>query len=111
MGVGSFTTQSLNPEEKAPGNHWIGSWVGLRTGVDAMAKRNTPSASQESNLGPPARSLGTTLTELSRLLIQIFVYTISTVHMCKLQVSKALYTKGYIQYVQVYAPQKLVNLF
>jgi hypothetical protein len=32
---GSFT-----PEEKSPpGTHWIGSWVGLEDGLEAVAKR------------------------------------------------------------------------
>jgi hypothetical protein len=25
--------------ERAPGTHWIGGWVGLRAGVDVVAKR------------------------------------------------------------------------
>jgi len=30
---------ALAPEERAPGTHWIGSWVGLRGGLDALSKR------------------------------------------------------------------------
>jgi hypothetical protein len=29
----------FTPGEIAPGTHWIGGWVALRTGVDAMEKR------------------------------------------------------------------------
>jgi hypothetical protein len=32
--VGSFT-----PGERAPGTHWIGGWVGPRTGLHDMGKR------------------------------------------------------------------------
>jgi hypothetical protein len=31
---GSFT-----PGDRAPGTHWIGAWVGARTGLDAVEKR------------------------------------------------------------------------
>jgi hypothetical protein len=27
----------LLPEERVPGTHWIGAWVGPRAGLDAMA--------------------------------------------------------------------------
>jgi hypothetical protein len=37
--------------ERAPGTHWIGSWVGPRAGLDAVVKRKTPSPCQDSN--PP----------------------------------------------------------
>jgi hypothetical protein len=29
----------LTPEERAPGTHWIGGWVGPRAGLDAVQKR------------------------------------------------------------------------
>jgi hypothetical protein len=29
----------FNPWEIAPGTHWIGDWVGLRSGLDAVEKR------------------------------------------------------------------------
>jgi hypothetical protein len=32
--LGRFT-----PEERAPGTHWIGGWVGLRTGLEDAEKR------------------------------------------------------------------------
>jgi len=28
----------FTPEERSPGTHWIGGWVGLSAGVDMMAK-------------------------------------------------------------------------
>jgi hypothetical protein len=28
----------FTPGERAPGTHWIGSWVGLRAGLDDMEK-------------------------------------------------------------------------
>jgi hypothetical protein len=29
----------FNPGESAPGTHWIGGWVGPRTGLDHVEKR------------------------------------------------------------------------
>jgi len=37
--VFSFTPWPLYCREKAPGTHWIGGWVGLIAGLDAVAKR------------------------------------------------------------------------
>jgi hypothetical protein len=34
---------ALPPKERAPGTHWIGSWVGFRAGLDAVVKRKIPS--------------------------------------------------------------------
>jgi hypothetical protein len=41
--------------------------VGLRTGLDAVAKRKKPTPCQESNPELPARSLVTILTALQRV--------------------------------------------
>jgi hypothetical protein len=30
----------LTPRETTPGTHWIGAWVGPRTGLDVVDKRN-----------------------------------------------------------------------
>jgi hypothetical protein len=30
----------LPPRETAPGTHWIGGWVGPKTGLDVVDKRN-----------------------------------------------------------------------
>jgi hypothetical protein len=30
----------LPPQKELPGTHWIGAWVGLRTGLDVVDKRN-----------------------------------------------------------------------
>jgi hypothetical protein len=35
----SFTPQSLYPQGKSPSAHWIGGWVGPRTGLNNMEKR------------------------------------------------------------------------
>jgi hypothetical protein len=32
-------TGRFTPAERAPGTHWIGGWVGPRTGMDDMEKR------------------------------------------------------------------------
>jgi hypothetical protein len=37
------------PRERAPGTHWIGSWVGPRAVLDAVVKRKIPSPRRESN--------------------------------------------------------------
>jgi hypothetical protein len=34
--VVSFTTRPLYPGERAPDTHWIGGWMGPRTGLDAV---------------------------------------------------------------------------
>jgi len=39
--------------ERAPDIHWIGSWVGPRTVLDAVVKRKIPSLRQESNPRTP----------------------------------------------------------
>jgi hypothetical protein len=36
--VVSFTPLPLYPEERTPGTHWIGGWVGPRAGLDDMEK-------------------------------------------------------------------------
>jgi len=51
------------PRERAAGTHWIGGWMGPGPGMDAKANRNP---CQESNLGRPASSLVTKLTELAQ---------------------------------------------
>jgi hypothetical protein len=39
----------FTPSEGAPGNHWIGGWVGPRDVLDAVVKRKIPSLRRESN--------------------------------------------------------------
>jgi hypothetical protein len=49
---GEWSTSRLgcfDPRERAPGTHWIGSWVGPRAGLDAVEKGKIPSPRQESN--------------------------------------------------------------
>jgi hypothetical protein len=41
------------PRERAPFTHWIGGWVGLRAGLDAVAKRKIPSPRRELNPRTP----------------------------------------------------------
>jgi hypothetical protein len=43
----------LTPKQRAPDSHWIGGWVGPRTVLDAVVKRNIPSPRRESNHGAP----------------------------------------------------------
>jgi hypothetical protein len=43
----------FTPSERAPGSHWIGGWVGSRTGLDALVKRKIPSPRRESNARTP----------------------------------------------------------
>jgi hypothetical protein len=52
--------------------HWIGGWVDPGAGLDAVAKRKTPSPYRETNPSRPARSRITILTELPRLLYYTF---------------------------------------
>jgi hypothetical protein len=42
--LGRFT-----PRERAPVTHWIGGWVGPRSGLDAVVKRKITSPRRESN--------------------------------------------------------------
>jgi hypothetical protein len=39
--------------ERTPGTHWIGGWVGPRTGLDAVVKRKIPSPHREWNPTTP----------------------------------------------------------
>jgi hypothetical protein len=48
---GSFT-----PGERAPLIHWTGGWVGPRTGVDTVAKREISDPCRDLNPGHPAHS-------------------------------------------------------
>jgi hypothetical protein len=61
----------FTPRETAPGTHWIGSWVGPRTGLDDVEKRKFPTlpglelrtlgrqllASRHTNYASPAPNL------------------------------------------------------
>jgi hypothetical protein len=58
----------FTPRERSPATHWIGGWVGSRTVLNAVVKREIPSLRRESNLRTPivqpvAQSVP---TELSR---------------------------------------------
>jgi hypothetical protein len=41
--VVSFTPRSLYPREINPGINWIGGWVGLKIGLNAVARRKEKS--------------------------------------------------------------------
>jgi hypothetical protein len=46
MYVGEWSASGpggFSPREITPGTHWIGGWVGLRAGLDAVVKRKFPS--------------------------------------------------------------------
>jgi hypothetical protein len=49
----SFIPRQLYPRERAPGTHWIGSWVGPRAVLDAVVKRKIPSPHRELNRRTP----------------------------------------------------------
>jgi hypothetical protein len=69
----SFTPLSLHPQDIEPsGTHWIGEWVGPKTGLNAMGRRTISCPCLESNRGHPARTLVAIPTEPSRLL-QIYL--------------------------------------
>jgi hypothetical protein len=44
-------TGRFTPGERALDTHWIGGWVGSRTGVDTVVKRKIPSPRWKSNPG------------------------------------------------------------
>jgi hypothetical protein len=46
---GGEWSASRPPRERAPCNHWIEGWVGLRAGLDPVSKRKIPSPRRESN--------------------------------------------------------------
>jgi len=55
-------------EDILPDTHWIGGWVGLRVGTDAVAKRkNSLPSDGNRTVERPARSL--VLSEINLLLI------------------------------------------
>jgi hypothetical protein len=52
----------FTPRERATGTHWIGGWVSLRVGLDAVTKKNKSLPCQESNHSCPTRTLVTILS-------------------------------------------------
>jgi len=48
---------------RRPGTRWVGGWIGLRVGLEAVAKIN-PSPCREWNPGRPARILVAILTDV-----------------------------------------------
>jgi hypothetical protein len=46
---------TLPPRKRAPSTHWIGGWVGPRTGLDKVPKRKIPRPHQELNIDHPIR--------------------------------------------------------
>jgi len=57
---------------KDPYIHWIEGWFGLWAGLDAVAgkKKSPPCFCWELNIGRPARSLVTILTEFPRVVVK-----------------------------------------
>jgi hypothetical protein len=53
MEVSGQLPAALPPGKRAPGTHWIGSWVGPRTVLDAVVKRKIPSSRRETNPRTP----------------------------------------------------------
>jgi hypothetical protein len=47
---------ALYPEERTPGTHWTGGWVGPRAGLDTDARRKILCLCRGSNPGRPVRS-------------------------------------------------------
>jgi hypothetical protein len=58
---------ALYPGKEPLGTRLIGGWVGLRAGLDAVARRKIAGPCWELNPSLVVRSLVTTLTELPRL--------------------------------------------
>jgi hypothetical protein len=46
----------FTPRERAPSTHWVGGWVGLRSGLDAVVKRKFPAPVGTRTPDHPARS-------------------------------------------------------
>jgi hypothetical protein len=48
----------FTPMERAPGTHWTGGWVGLRTSLDDMERRKilSPTGTRTPSSRPPASS-------------------------------------------------------
>jgi hypothetical protein len=53
----SFTHRPFTTEERGPGTHWIGGWVGPRAGLEAVERRNISCCCWKSNPGRQARIL------------------------------------------------------
>jgi hypothetical protein len=61
----SFTPNRFTPEKIATGTHWIGSWVTLRPGLDAVAKRKNPFIAPVENRTPVVQPVASSLYWLS----------------------------------------------
>jgi hypothetical protein len=59
---------NFTPRVRAPGTHWLGGWVGLRVGLDKVARTESLPPCRESNPRRLSHSLVTTLSVVSRLL-------------------------------------------
>jgi len=46
----------LTPKERTPGTHWLGGWVGPRTGIHAVVRRKFPAPIGIQIPDHPARS-------------------------------------------------------
>jgi hypothetical protein len=62
--VVSSRSVHFTPRVRFPGSHWIGGWVGLRAGLDAVTKKKYHCPCWELNPDRLASSLVSVLTEL-----------------------------------------------
>jgi len=76
----------LRPKERAPGNHWIGGWVGHRAVLDAVVKKKIPRPRRESNPTTPivqpmgvSKSFRTSRPEQELQIIQLSATTCSCI--------------------------------
>jgi hypothetical protein len=66
----------LTPGERAPGTHWIGGWVGPRTGLNIVDKRNIfpPAANPNPAVRPVARRDATDTGVIRMECTQLHIY-------------------------------------
>jgi len=65
-------TDRFTPGKRTTNTHWIGGWVGSRTGLDTVPKRKSLYCPcRESNPGPPASNL------VNNSLIYLFTYLLT----------------------------------
>jgi hypothetical protein len=57
----------FTPRERDPVTHWIGGWVGPRSGLDMVSKRKIPSPRGESNPDHP-------ITQHMRMVRKLFQF-------------------------------------
>jgi hypothetical protein len=75
---------NFSPEERIPGSHWLGTWMGPRVDLDAMAKNNISAAiwNRTSILRLSSPLLTHYITRLCRLPMCYSVHNILTCLSC-----------------------------